>query len=65
PQTVPYTWSLTGEGLCCGYDSETAVSDLYQSPFPFTGTLKRVTVSVEGFPLADPDKAVELGFLRH
>lgn len=63
-QTVPYTWSLTGEGLCCGYDSETAVSDLYQPPFPFTGDLDRVTVFVEGFPLSDPGKAVELGFLR-
>ena len=32
-KTVPFGWSLSGEGLCCGYDSETPVSELYRSPF--------------------------------
>jgi hypothetical protein len=26
-KTVPFGRSLTGDGLCCGYDSETPVSD--------------------------------------
>jgi hypothetical protein len=36
-KTVPFGWSLSGERLCCGYDGETPVSDLYQLPFKFTG----------------------------
>ena len=40
-KTVPFGWSLSGEGLCCGYDSETPVSDLYRSPFRFTGQIDR------------------------
>ena len=58
-KTVPFGWSLTGEGLCCGYDSETPVSALYEAPFAFTGALDRVVVSVKGEPYRNFAKEVE------
>jgi arylsulfatase A-like enzyme len=48
PRTVPNAFDRVGEGLCCGYDSGTAVTPRYQAPFRFSGTLQRVTVEVDG-----------------
>lgn len=62
-KTVPFGWSLTGEGLCCGFDSETPVSDLYESPFRFTGDLQHVTVTVDGQPYENIALAVRQAFL--
>jgi arylsulfatase A-like enzyme len=40
-------FSLSGEGLCIGYDDGDAVSSLYRPRFPFTGgTLHKVTFHV-------------------
>jgi len=44
-------------------DSETAVSSLYQAPFPFTGVLDQVTISVEGQGVLALQKEVERAFL--
>lgn len=63
-KTVPFGWSLSGEGLCCGYDSETPVSDLYQAPFRFTGEIDRVIVSVSGEPFSHVAKEIENAFLK-
>ena len=63
-KTVPFGWSLSGEGLCCGYDSETPVSELYKSPFAFTGRIDRVIVSVSGQPFIHVAKEIENAFLR-
>ena len=62
-KTVPFGWSLSGEGLCCGFDSETPVSDLYQTPFYFTGKLERVVVSVSGQPYENVAMEVKKAFL--
>ena len=62
-KTVPFGWSLSGEGLCCGYDSETPVSELYRSPFKFTGQIDRVIVSVSGQPFSHVAKEVENAFI--
>jgi hypothetical protein len=62
-KTMPIGWSLSGEGLCCGYDSETPVSDLYQSPFKFMGGIERVVVSVSGEPFHIVSKEVENAFI--
>ena len=62
-KTVPFGWSLSGEGPCCGYDSETPVSELYRSPFKFTGQIDRVIVSVSGQPFSHVAKEVENAFL--
>ena len=63
PRTVPFGWSLSGEGLCCGFDSETPVSDLYESPFRFTGDLKHVVVSVNGEPYENAVLQVRQAFM--
>ncbi len=62
-KTVPFGWSLSGEGLCCGFDSETPVSELYASPYEFTGKLDRVVVSVSGKPYENIEMEVRKAFL--
>jgi arylsulfatase len=47
PRTVPFLFSL-GEGLECGQNSGTPVSEEYAVPFAFTGKLKRVIVDISG-----------------
>ncbi len=46
PVTVPLVWPL-GENLTCGYDKRSVVTDAYEAPFAFTGTLHRVVVDVD------------------
>jgi arylsulfatase len=46
PVTVPVGYALSGDGLCCGRDSCSAVSTDYRGEFPFTGRLRRVVVDV-------------------
>jgi arylsulfatase len=63
-KTVPFGWSLSGEGLCCGFDSETPVSELYKSPFHFTGDLAHVVVSVSGAPYENVMMEVRQAFMK-
>jgi arylsulfatase A-like enzyme len=51
---TPTRFSITDEGLCCGYDMGMPVIDEYRPPFRFTGTLRRVVVEVDGGPFVDP-----------
>jgi arylsulfatase len=47
-RTQPGKFTLSGDGLCIGYDSGDAVSDQYESPGRFQGgTIQGVGVSVE------------------
>jgi arylsulfatase len=56
PRFTPTRFSLTGAGLTCGRSpSDLPVTDDYRAPFAFTGTLRRVTVEVDGPPYRDPD----------
>jgi arylsulfatase len=59
PAFTPTRWSTTGEGLCCGFQYGLAVTPRYRTPFRFTGTLHRVTVTVDGPEFVDP--AAEAG----
>ncbi|MGH7554217.1 MAG: sulfatase-like hydrolase/transferase, partial [Longimicrobiales bacterium] len=55
---LPYTLPLAigiSEGLTVGRDDASPVSDLYEAPFPFTGTLHHVTVDVSGQHIGDPE----------
>ncbi|UPY38446.1 arylsulfatase [Sediminicoccus sp. KRV36] len=46
PQTLPFTWAWD-ETFDVGSDTGTSVHDTdYQSPFPFTGRIQRVTVDL-------------------
>jgi len=53
-KTQPAKFTLSGDGLCVGYDSGDAVSTLYPSPSKFNaGKLDFVGVTVEGTPYID------------
>ncbi|MFN7927736.1 MAG: hypothetical protein U0Y68_07290 [Blastocatellia bacterium] len=43
PKTVPLTFGLS-EGVTAGRDPSTPVAETYQSPFAFTGKLKKVVM---------------------
>lgn len=48
-KTQPAKFTLSGDGLCVGYDSGDAVSELYKSPGTFKGgEIEGVGVTVEG-----------------
>ncbi len=56
--TQPGTFSLSGDGLCVGRDSGSAVAD-YPSPFSFVGgAIDRVIVDVSGDHYVDHEKQV-------
>jgi arylsulfatase len=50
---TPTRFSITDEGLCCGYDMGMPVTTEYRPPFRFTGHLQRVVVDVSGKPHVD------------
>jgi arylsulfatase A-like enzyme len=54
PRFTPTRFSITDDGLTCGYDLGMPVVDDYQAPFRFTGALHRVIVEVDGEPFTDP-----------
>jgi arylsulfatase len=58
PVTVPIIFGL--EGLSCGYDFGEAVTNDYESPFRFTGTIKKVTVDLSGELITDDEAQVAL-----
>ncbi len=60
---IPFNYSLTGEGLCCGWDSETGVSTSYEAPFRFTGTIHQVTLALDGEAVPQPAKDAERAWL--
>ncbi len=59
PRTTPYRFALAGEGLCCGYDDGTPVSERYEAPFEFTGTIHEVVLDVSGTPVVDLGADIE------
>ncbi|MEO8601810.1 MAG: arylsulfatase [bacterium] len=54
PRFTPTRFSLTGAGLTIGRGDGLAVGDDYRGPAPFTGTLERVVIEVEGAAFHDP-----------
>jgi arylsulfatase len=46
PVTCPLAYSLSGDGLCCGRDTLTAVSADYHGENAFTGVIRRVVVDL-------------------
>jgi len=59
----PFTrtrFSITGDGLWCGYHTGLPICRDYRSPFRFTGRLHRVVVDVDGPTFADPRAEAEL-----
>jgi arylsulfatase len=62
PVTIPLVVGM--EGLTCGRDGGSAVSDLYQSPFAFTGALDEVVVEVDGELYEDKDARTRMIMAR-
>lgn len=61
--TQPGAFCLTGDGICVGRDSASAVTPAYQAPYPFTGgVIDRVVVDVSGEPYLDHEAAVRAWF---
>jgi len=57
--TQPGMFTLSGDGLCVGRDSGSAVTADYSAPFPFVGgTINRVVVDVSGERYIDHEKEV-------
>jgi hypothetical protein len=50
-------FSITGAGLTAGWAPDFSPADGdYRGRFPFTGTLHRVDIDVEGLPALDPEQ---------
>ncbi|MCB1251260.1 MAG: arylsulfatase [Acidimicrobiales bacterium] len=61
--TQPGYFCLTGDGICVGRDSASAVTPAYQAPFPFTGgTIDKVVVDVSGERYLDHEAQVRAWF---
>lgn len=53
PRFTATRWSITGDGLTCGWSAGLPVVRDHRAPFTFTGTLHRVVVEVDGEPVVD------------
>jgi arylsulfatase A-like enzyme len=63
--TQPGNFALTGDGLCVGRDSLSAVSPTYAPPFEFVGgTIERVVIDVSGEDYVDHEKEAQAWLLR-
>ena len=61
--TQPGYFCLTGDGICVGRDSASAVTPEYTAPFPFTGgTIEKVVVDVSGEAYVDHEAQVRTWF---
>jgi arylsulfatase len=61
--TQPGYFCLTGDGICAGRDSASAVTPEYKAPFEFTGgTIDKVVVDVSGEPYRDHEADVRAWF---
>jgi arylsulfatase len=64
---IPHTMLITisiDEGLNCGQDVGSPVSDSYGPPFAFTGTIERVAVDVTGERIQDHEAEIRLALAR-
>jgi hypothetical protein len=56
---TPVRFSITDAGLTCGRDEGSAITPRYAAPNPFTGTLHKVVVDLEGDAQRDPNAFAE------
>jgi hypothetical protein len=64
-RTQPGKFTLSGDGLCIGYDSGDAVSQEYESPGKFKGgTIEFVGVTVEKAQYLDLEKEAGAAMAR-
>jgi hypothetical protein len=58
PADLPFRWQIGGTGLLVGRDRGFPVCDDYTPPFPFTGSLHRLTFEIPS--LAPQDVPVDV-----
>jgi arylsulfatase len=64
-KTQPGKFTLSGDGLCVGFDSGDAVSQHYQAPGKFEGgTIQGVGVTVEKASYADLEQEAQRALMR-
>jgi arylsulfatase len=63
PLTNPLNIGLLAS-LVCGADVGAPVTPTYKSPFPFTGTIHRVTVDVSGELIRDTEAELRIAMAR-
>jgi arylsulfatase A-like enzyme len=61
---TPTRFSLIAVGITIGRDAGLPVVEDYPAPFPFSGTLHRVVVDVEGEPVIDREEEAEAAIAR-
>ena len=65
-KTQPAKFTLSGDGLCVGFDSGDAVSELYPSPSKFNGgIIDFVGVTVEGTPYINLEAEAKRAMMSH
>ncbi|SDP79850.1 arylsulfatase [Desulforhopalus singaporensis] len=64
PRTMGIRYHLADDGLCCGYDGQTPVTEDYRSPFKFTGKLNRVVVTTSGERYYDQELQLKVAKAR-
>ena len=65
-RTQPAKFTLSGDGLCIGYDSGDGVSELYKNEGRFKGgTIEVVGVTVEGTPYIDLEAEAKRMLMSH
>jgi arylsulfatase len=65
-RTQPAKFTLSGDGLCVGYDSGDAVSSLYQTPGEFEGgKIQGVGVTVKGEPYRNLELEAKRMLMQH
>ena len=52
-------WSICGDGLTVGRSLALPVVPEYESPFAFSGTIRRVVIDVDGGPVVDVESLAE------
>jgi arylsulfatase A-like enzyme len=62
---LPFRWQIAGAGLLVGRDRGFPVDDAYRPPFPFDGTIERVTIDVPAPGRPNADAAGEVLLALH
>ena len=62
PVTTPIAFNPGG--LSCGHNPGSAITGDYRPPFPFTGTLRTVTVDLSGELITDTDGEMRMAMAR-
>jgi hypothetical protein len=63
PVTIPLSIGLAG-GICVGRDAGSPVMSDYESPFAFTGTVKKALVDITGEALEDKAAQMKIYLAR-